>query len=100
MKVLARCEWVSPIQQITTKKGETLNKCEAKFSFADTEYNYNNVIVTPLIGERAEKFSASVRPGENVCLQFYMRTVRTASGRDFNDIVVAHIAKENNHELF
>lgn len=100
MKVLARCEWISPIQQITTKRGDVINKCEVKFSFADTEYNFNNVIVTPLIGEKAEKVSASVRPGENCQVQFYLRTVRTASGRDFNDIVVSHISKENDHEIF
>lgn len=31
MKVNARCEWVSPTKEITTKKGENMLKLEAKF---------------------------------------------------------------------
>lgn len=42
MKAIARCEWVSPLKEFTTKKGDTMTKIDAKFSFADSDDSFMN----------------------------------------------------------
>lgn len=86
MKVIARCEWVSPSKEIVTKKGETMRKVEAKFSFADADDKYMHDMVVGFYNKRADAVQRSLKAGECCALHFSLRTWRTAGGAEYNDI--------------
>ena len=91
MKVNARCEWVSPTKEITTKKGENMVKLEAKFSYADADDNYMHDMVVSFYARRAEAMQRALKAGECCVLHFQLRTWRTSGGAEYNDVNVREI---------
>lgn len=86
MKAIARCEWVSPLKEFTTKKGDTMTKIDAKFSFADTDDSYMNEVVCTFLNKRADLISRALVAGECYELHFVVKAYRTSGGYDYNDV--------------
>lgn len=94
MKAIARCEFVSPIKDFTSKKGEAMKKVEVKFSFADADDNYMNSVLVSFFNEKADKLAQRLRAGECYEIHLSVQTYRTASGAEFNDLRVRAILHE------
>lgn len=99
MKAIARCEYVSPIKEFTSKKGDSMKKVEVKFSFADSEDNYMNTILVTFFKDMAEKISQRLRAGECYEIHLSLQTYRTASGAEFNDLRVREILLEGKNVM-
>lgn len=100
MKANARCEWVSPIQEFQTKKGETMKKLEVKFSFADADDNFMHTTVSQLFGKRADAALRELHPGECYLIRFSLSTWRTASGHEFNEFDLRSVGRTDGAVIF
>ena len=100
MKANARCEWVSPLQEFQTKKGETMKKLEVKFSFADADDNFMHTTVSQLFGKRADAALRELHPGECYLIRFSLSTWRTAAGNEFNEFDLRSVGRLDGTVIF
>lgn len=98
MKHVARCEWVAPITEFDTQKGEHMKKCEVKFQFCDEE-NFTNLVVFTLFNKAAESASRNLRAGEIYDLSFRITSNLSRGGREFLNIVPLSISKDGFHVI-
>lgn len=96
MKVKALCEWVSPLEQLTSADGHAYSKRDVKFSFCD-EDNWTNSFVATLFNSLAENANG-LHSGVVYDVKFRLQAQTARSGRCYLNLTISGCSR-NGEEI-